>query len=295
MNWLQIAINTTKDNAERAEDCLFSAGAQTVTLTDAADQPILEPGVNEVPIWNAVIITGLFNFDNNQQALLDSINLCMADTSYSCSSEILEDQNWTRAWMDHYHEMQFGERLWVCPLHVEPPQPEAINLRLDPGLAFGTGIHPTTSLCLRWLDQNITTQDTLLDYGCGSGILAIAACMLGTKQADCVDIDPQALLATHSNAEINNVAKRVNTYLPEDYLKHHAGTQYDIVMANILSGPLAELAPTLARHTKANGDIVLSGILREQADTVLNTYSQFFKMDDPVFEEDWVMLHGVKK
>ena len=119
--------------------------------------------------------------------------------------------------------------------------------------------------------------------------------MLGTKQADCVDIDPQALLATHSNAEINNVAKRVNTYLPEDYLKHHAGTQYDIVMANILSGPLAELAPTLARHTKANGDIVLSGILREQADTVLNTYSQFFKMDDPVFEEDWVMLHGVKK
>ena len=145
MNWLQIAINTTKDNAERAEDCLFSAGAQTVTLTDAADQPILEPGVNEVPIWNAVIITGLFNFDNNQQALLDRINLCMADTSSSCSSEILEDQNWTRAWMDHYHEMQFGERLWVCPLHVEPPQPEAINLRLDPGLAFGTGTHPTTS------------------------------------------------------------------------------------------------------------------------------------------------------
>jgi len=295
MNWLQIAINTTKDNAERAEDCLFSAGAQTVTLTDAADQPILEPGVNEVPIWNAIIITGLFNFDNNQQALLDSINLCLADTTYNCSTEILEDQNWTRAWMDHYHEMQFGERLWVCPLHVEPPQPDAINLRLDPGLAFGTGTHPTTSLCLRWLDQNITTQDTLLDYGCGSGILAIAACMLGTKQADGVDIDPQALLATHSNAEINDVAKRVNTYLPEDYLKQHASTQYDIVMANILSGPLAELAPTLARHTKASGDIVLSGILREQADTVLNTYSQFFKMDEPVFEEDWVMLHGVKK
>ena len=295
MNWLQIAINTTKDNAERAEDCLFSTGAQTVTLTDAADQPILEPGVNEVPIWNAVIVTGLFNFDNNQQALLDSINLCLADTSYNCSCEILEDQNWTRAWMDHYHEMQFGERLWVCPLHVEPPQAEAINLRLDPGLAFGTGTHPTTSLCLRWLDQNIKNQDTLLDYGCGSGILAIAACMLGTKQADGVDIDPQALLATHSNAEINDVAKRVNTYLPEDYLKQHASTQYDIVMANILSGPLAELAPTLAQHTKASGDIVLSGILREQADTVLKTYSEYFQMDKPVFDEDWVMLHGVKK
>lgn len=295
MNWLQIAINTTKDNAERAEDCLFSTGAQTVTLTDAADQPILEPGVNEVPIWNAVIVTGLFNYDNNQQALLDNINLCLADTSYNCSCEILEDQNWTRAWMDHYHEMQFGERLWVCPLHVEPPQAEAINLRLDPGLAFGTGTHPTTSLCLRWLDQNIKNQDTLLDYGCGSGILAIAACMLGTKQADGVDIDPQALLATHSNADINDVLKRINTYLPEDYLKQHASTQYDIVMANILSGPLAELAPTLAQHTKASGDIVLSGILREQADTVLKTYSEFFYMDEPVFDEDWVMLHGVKK
>lgn len=295
MNWLQIAVNTTKENAERAEDCLFSAGAQTVTLTDAADQPILEPGVNEVPIWNAVIITGLFNFDDNQQPLLDAIDHCLGGTTYSCSTQILEDQNWTRAWMDHYHPMQFGERLWVCPLHLEPPEADAINLRLDPGLAFGTGTHPTTSLCLRWLDSNIKDQNTLLDYGCGSGILAIAACMLGVEQSDGVDIDPQALLATHSNAEINNVIKKVNTYLPEDYLKQHSTTQYDIVMANILSGPLAELAPTLAQHTKQNGDIVLSGILREQAETVLDTYSEFFDMDEAVFDEDWTMLHGVKK
>lgn len=295
MNWLQISINTTKDNAERAENCLFSAGAQTVTLTDAADQPIFEPGLNEVPIWNAVIITGLFNYEDNQQSLLDNIDLCMTDTTYSCSTEILEDQNWTRAWMDHYHAMQFGDRLWVCPLHIEPPEADAINLRLDPGLAFGTGTHPTTSLCLRWLDKNIKSQNTLLDYGCGSGILAIAACMLGVQQADGVDIDPQALLATHDNAKTNGVVNKIDTYLPEDYLKQHATTQYDIVMANILSGPLAELAPTLAQHTKAEGHIVLSGILREQAETVLNTYSEFFKMDEPVFDEDWVMLHGVKK
>ncbi len=295
MNWLQIAINTTKDNAEGAEDCLFAAGAQTVTLTDAADQPILEPGVNEVPIWNAVVITGLFNFDNNQQFLLDTIANCLTDITYSCSTEILEDQNWTRAWMDHYHPMQFGERLWVCPLHLDPPEADAINLRLDPGLAFGTGTHPTTSLCLRWLDQNIKTQGTLLDYGCGSGILAIAACMLGVGQSDGVDIDPQALLATHSNAEINDVLKKINTYLPDDYYQQHSDTQYDIVMANILSGPLAELAPTLAQHTKAKGDIVLSGILREQAEVVLNTYSEFFNMDEPVFDEDWTMLHGIKK
>ncbi len=173
MSWLQISINTTKDHAELAEDCLFTAGAQTVTLTDAADQPILEPGPDETPVWNTVIVTGLFNFDNNQQSLLDEINHNLANISYSCTTEILEDQNWTRAWMEHFHAMQFGERLWVCPLHIEPPEPEMINLRLDPGLAFGTGTHPTTSLCLRWLDQNIglnsKAQENILDYGCGTG------------------------------------------------------------------------------------------------------------------------------
>ena len=298
MSWLQISINTTKDHAEFAEDCLFTAGAQTVTLTDAADQPILEPGPNETPVWNTVIVTGLFNFDNNQQNLLDKINHDLADTSYSCTTEILEDQNWTRAWMKHFHAMQFGEHLWVCPLHIEPPEPEAINLRLDPGLAFGTGTHPTTSLCLRWLDQNIgrnsKAQENILDYGCGSGILAIAACMLGTDRADAVDIDPQALIATQNNAETNKVREKVTTWLPDDYQKHRAETQYDIVIANILSGPLAELAAKLARHTKTNGDIVLSGILKEQAESVRHTYCTFFEMDAPVYQEDWALLHGIK-
>jgi ribosomal protein L11 methyltransferase len=201
--------------------------------------------------------------------------------------------------MEHFHAMQFGQRLWVCPLHMDPPEPDATNLRLDPGLAFGTGTHPTTSLCLRWLDQNVldshNKQSTLLDYGCGSGILAIAACMLGIDHADGVDIDPQALTATHDNAETNQVRDKIETFLPDNYQKRHAGTQYDIVVANILSGPLAELASMLAGHTKAGGDIVLSGILREQAEHLVETYSQFFKMDEPVFEEDWVLLHGVKK
>ena len=298
MGWLQISINTTKNHAEVAEDCLFSAGAQTVTLTDAADQPILEPGPDETPVWNNVIITGLFALEENQQALLDIIEQCLTGVDFTCDTQILEDQNWTRAWMEHFHAMQFGQRLWVCPLHMEPPEPDAINLRLDPGLAFGTGTHPTTSLCLRWLDQNIldshSKQDTLLDYGCGSGILAIAACMLGIDHADGVDIDPQALTATHDNAETNQVRDKIETFLPDDYQKQHAETQYDIVVANILSGPLAELASMLAGHTKAGGDIVLSGILREQAEPLIETYSQFFNMDKPVFEEDWVLLHGVK-
>ena len=299
MGWLQISINTTKNHAEIAEDCLFSAGAQTVTLTDAADQPILEPGPEETPVWNNVIITGLFSLEENQQTLLDRIEQCLTGVDFSCDAQILEDQNWTRAWMDHFQAMQFGQRLWVCPLHMDPPEADAINLRLDPGLAFGTGTHPTTSLCLRWLDQNVldshNKQSTLLDYGCGSGILAIAACMLGIDHADGVDIDPQALTATHDNAETNQVRDKIETFLPDNYQKQHAGTQYDIVVANILSGPLAELASMLADHTKAGGDIVLSGILREQAEPLIETYSQFFNMDNPVFEEDWVLLHGAKK
>ena len=295
MSWLQIAINTTKNHAETAEQCLFAAGAHTVTLTDAADQPILEPGPDETPIWNTVILTGLFDFKDNQQTLIDAISHCLDEIEFSCQTEILEDQNWTRAWMEHFHAMQFGQRLWVCPLHIEPPQSDAINLRLDPGLAFGTGTHPTTSLCLRWLDQNIKGQNTLLDYGCGSGILAIAACMLGVQQADGVDIDPQALTATFDNAEVNQVAKKIETFMPEDYQKQHADTQYDIVVANILSGPLGELAPMLAGHAKTGGDIVLSGILQEQAEPLLEIYSEYFEMDAPEFEEDWVLLHGVKK
>lgn len=295
MSWLQIAINTTKNHAERVEDCLFSAGAQTVTLTDAADQPILEPGPDETPIWNTVIVTGLFTFTEDKQTLLDSLEQCLSDIKFSYNTEILEDQNWTRAWMEHFHEMQFGRRLWVCPLHIEPPEPEAINLRLDPGLAFGTGTHPTTSLCLRWLDKNINDQNTLLDYGCGSGILAIAACMLGVSQADGVDIDPQALTATFDNAETNHVNAKIETFMPDDFQNQHPDTQYDVVVANILSGPLAELAPMLAGHAKTGGDIVLSGILKEQAKPLIDSYSKYCKMDAPEFEGDWVLLHGIKK
>jgi len=295
MSWLQIAINTTKNHAETAENCLFSVGAQTVTLTDAADQPILEPGVDETPVWNEVVITGLFNDEQPAPALLTEIQNCLGNIEHSCDTTMLEDQNWTRAWMEHFHAMQFGERLWVCPLHIEPPDPKAVNLRLDPGLAFGTGTHPTTSLCLRWLDKNVSAQKTLLDYGCGSGILAIAACMLGVAHSDGVDIDPQALTATMDNAAVNKVTENITCLLPEDYNKQHAKTQYDIVVANILSGPLAELAPTLAQHCKTGGDIILSGILKEQADMVLDSYRDFFKMDTPEFEEDWVLLHGVKK
>ena len=306
MSWIQISITTENTYTEMAEDCLFSQGAQTVTLSDAADQPILEPKPGQTPVWNQAVVTGLFPASTHTETVQGAITRCMqtgfnalsisadARPAIQISHEILEDQNWTRAWMDHYQPMQFGQRLWVCPWHMEPPEPDAINLRLDPGLAFGTGTHPTTALCLRWLDSNINEQKTMLDYGCGSGILAIAARLLGLPAADCVDIDPQALQATRDNAKANQVSEQTETFLADDYLQQHANRQYDLVAANILSGPLAELAPQLASHCRSGGDIILSGILQQQAEHVRAVYSDYFKMDQPVFDEDWVLLHGIR-
>ena len=295
MPWLQISIHTTQQYAERAEDTLMENGACSVTLNDAADEPILEPAPGETPIWQHIIVTGLFDEINQQEQLLTTISDELSGIDHRISSEILEDQNWTRSWMDDYHAMQFGERLWVCPWHIEPPDPTAINLRLDPGLAFGTGTHPTTSLCLRWLDQHIHQQKSLLDYGCGSGILAIAALMLGVEHADGVDIDPQALEASLANAKANQVESRLHLFDTDQFAANKGQQQYEIVAANILSGPLVELAPMLAAHTQPGGDIVLSGILAEQANSVIEAYSPYFEMDAPVFEDDWTQLHGCRR
>ena len=294
MSWLQISIHTTQNHAELAEDLLLQCGACSVTLKDAADEPILEPAPGETPIWKNIIATGLFDNIEKQQQLTNYITARLDESEHSISTEILEDQNWTRSWMDHYQAMQFGERLWVCPWHIKPPEPDAVNLRLDPGLAFGTGTHPTTSLCLSWLDQHIQQPKRLLDFGCGSGILAIAALLLGLEQADGVDIDPQALEASLANAKANQVEERLHLYSAEQFSADHSQQKYEIVVANILSGPLVELAPTLAGHTQAGGDIVLSGILAEQANSIINAYTPYFKMDAPVIEEDWVLIHGCR-
>ncbi len=296
MSWIQISITTTQNNAAEIEDALLLLGAASVTLKDAEDQPILEPAPGETPLWEKAIVTGMFDDSINTVSLRESLEKIVGDASSDITLEILEDQDWTRAWMEHYHAMQFGTRLWVCPWHKDPPKPDAVNLRLDPGLAFGTGTHPTTSLCLRWLDANIQQQATLLDFGCGSGILAIAALLLGVKHADGVDIDEQALYASKENATANHVAERLNVFLPAEFNQRStAQNTYDIVMANILSGPLVELGARLAECVKPGGDIVLSGILREQADAVTQAYTEFFDMDAAVYDEDWVMLHGCRR
>jgi ribosomal protein L11 methyltransferase len=295
MPWIQVSVTANDNNYQFVEDTLVALGAQSVTYRDAADKPILEPQPGETPLWREAIITGLFDDRTTPAILREQIRQQLDDDELDVEITSLPDQDWTRAWMDTFKPMQFGKRLWVCPKHMEPPDPGAVNLRLDPGLAFGTGTHPTTSLCLRWLDAHLTAQSNItrvLDYGCGSGILAIAALLLGAEYAHCVDIDEQALQATRDNAATNQVLQHINTCRPE---KLAGSSRYDLVLANILSGPLTELAPVIAQHCHANSDIVLSGILFEQADSVRDSYSRFFTMRTTETLDEWVLLHGKRK
>jgi ribosomal protein L11 methyltransferase len=294
MPWLQVSIFAPAQASTTIEDLLTSLGALSVTLSDAADDPesnpVLEPAPGTTPLWRQSVVTGLFEESHNPEALKQQIVKSLPDEDVMIRTEMLDDQDWTRAWMASFQPMKFGSRLWVCPWHLDPPEPEAVNLRLDPGLAFGTGTHPTTSLCLRWLDAHCQHRH-VLDYGCGSGILAIAALLLGTESADCVDIDEQALQATRENANANRVEQRLHTCRPEQLTDR----QYDLVIANILSGPLTKLAPMLASYTTADGDIVLSGILRNQADDVRTAYARSFDMHTMQTDGDWVLLHGRRR
>lgn len=295
MPWILVSLAASGSDFQLIEDTLLSLGAQSVTLKDAADNPILEPGPGETPLWENAIITGLFDDSHKAEILREQIRQHLDNDKLDIDIASLPEQDWTRAWMDAFKPMQFGKRLWVCPKHLEPPDPMAVNLRLDPGLAFGTGTHPTTSLCLSWLDTHVNSRSghrSVLDYGCGSGILAIAAILLGAEHADCVDIDAQALQASLENAKANQVLNQISTYLPQD---HEAGDRYELVLANILSSPLTELAPVLAGHCRTGGDIVLSGILCDQANSVRKAYSEFFDISPTEILGDWVLLHGKRK
>jgi ribosomal protein L11 methyltransferase len=297
MPWIQLTFHTDKHHSEQAEQALLDLGALSVTLKDAEDQPVLEPLPGETPLWDQIILTGLFDADIDSQAIGEQLQQTLrqlqpgASNNSAIKIEALEDKDWVRAWMDDYKPMQFGERLWVCPRHLPPPQPDAVNLMLDPGLAFGTGTHPTTALCLQWLDQQPPQDKSVLDFGCGSGVLAIAALLLGAKHADATDIDPQALSATQSNAEANQVADKINTYAVQEL----PDEQYDIVLANILAGPLQELAPQLAAHCKSGGNIVLSGILETQAEKIIQAYSPWFELEPVAIKDEWIRVSGQKK
>jgi len=287
-SWQQVHITIPKDMLKEIEDFLLSIGSLSVTYKDAGDNPVLEPLPGETPLWPELIVTGLFDQKKNMGTVMNILARHYPDLE--TQKEELEDQDWERSWMNDYQPMSFGKRLWVVPSTMDAPDENAVNLRLDPGLAFGTGTHPTTALCLQWLDQHDINNKTLLDYGCGSGILAIAGLLLGAAMAEGVDIDPQAITASNDNAINNHVDKKLQVFLPENY----QAKQYDIVMANILSGPLAELAPNLSSYTKMGGSIILSGILAEQAESVRDVYQQWFDMHEVITHDGWAMLSGTK-
>ena len=291
MAWLQLIIPTTETEADQLSDALMEHGAVSVTLQDMQDQPVLEPAPGTTPMWSQTRVVGLFDANDDLKQIIANIEKQLRKKLPDWKGEQLEDKDWVRAWMDDFKPMQFGKKLWVVPSTFEPPQAEAANILLDPGLAFGTGTHPTTSMCLEWLDANPPMGKDVIDFGCGSGILAIAAILLGAEQAEAIDIDPQALIATRDNAEKNNVSRKINTYLPNEF----ANKNTPLLLANILASPLIELASYFADLTIPQGQIVLSGILAEQADAVLTAYQTDFEIEIWKQQGDWVCLAGVRK
>lgn len=293
MAWLQLTLEATHSNSEQLSDLLSQAGAASVTLQDAHDEPIFEPPPGSTPLWKELLLTGLFEADVQIESVLNFIKSNYGELPpYTLNP--LEDKDWVRAWMDDFKPMQFGQRVWICPSWHTPPDPDAVNIMLDPGLAFGTGTHPTTSLCLQWLDQNFQTPIDVIDYGCGSGILGIAANLLGATQVYAVDLDPQALMATQANAEKNHVLERLEIFSVPEFKRRFQTLQCPLLLANILAGPLVDLSAMLASHVAPKGKIVLSGILAEQAEKVSLAYQQWFTIDEVTQEEDWVRIVGTK-
>ena len=287
MAWLQLRLPT--QHPEFAEEVLLAQGAHSVTLLDAADEPILEPGPGETPLWAEAVAVGLFSADADLEAVEQALRqLVPGAASALIQRETVDDQDWVRVCLKDAVPMQFGEQLWVCPREQSVEADGAIVVKLDPGLAFGTGTHPTTALCLRWLDAHRPTNARVLDFGCGSGILAIAALKLGATQAVGVDIDPQAMIAARSNAEENGVADQLALALPAD----HTEGQFDLILANILAGPLIELAPLLKRQLKPGAHIVLSGLLQRQVDEVSAAYAPEIILQASAPQDDWVCLSG---
>jgi ribosomal protein L11 methyltransferase len=290
--WLQLTLETIQHSSEQLENALLQAGAIAVILQDAGDQPVLEPPPGETPLWPHSRVTGLFDAQTDIEVVKRLLRRAFGDGALSeCRLERLEERDWVRAWLDDFHSMRFGKRLWVCPTSQTPPEPMAVNLLLDPGLAFGTGTHPTTALCLTWLDGAELASKTVIDYGCGSGILAIAAAKLGASSVYAVDIDPQALMASDRNASDNGVASHITLKLPGKL----PAVKVDILLANILAGPLIELAPRFGSLVLPQGQLVLSGILAEQAEEVQAAYTPWFDFGQSQQREDWVLLQAVRK
>jgi len=292
MPWVQVRLAITPDQAETYEDALLEVGAVSVTFMDAEDQPIFEPDLGTTPLWSHTHLLALFEDGTDEAALVAHLQLLTGGELPQHQIERVEDQDWERSWMDNFQPMRFGRRLWIVPSWHDAPEPNAVNLLLDPGLAFGTGTHPTTALCLEWLDGQDLAGDTVLDFGCGSGILAIAALLLGAEQALGTDIDPQALEASRDNASRNGIdPAKFPVYLPADLPQQPA----DVVVANILAGPLVSLAGQLTSLVKPGGRLALSGILAEQAEEVRAAYADAFDLDPTAERDGWIRISGRRR
>ncbi len=291
MPFLQLVMDLDGCDPSAAEDACFARGALAVTLEDGGDDPVLEPAPGSTPLWQQVRLSALYEAGTDAITLAAALarDLGLPAGRLRCAE--LADRAWEREWLKDFRPMRFGRRLWICPGGQAAPDPDALVLELDPGLAFGTGTHPTTALCLEWLDGAEVAGRTVLDFGCGSGVLALGALRLGAVAAHAVDIDPQALLATRENARRNRLESPLTVEL--------AGTPgdgaWDIVLANILAGPLVDLAPRLAAATRPGGAIVLAGLLARQAADVAAAYRTWFHMGLFAARQDWVVLEGRKR
>jgi ribosomal protein L11 methyltransferase len=288
MPWIEVSLSVSRESAAAAETALEQLGALAITLEDDADKPVLEPGPGETPLWPDVQLRGLFETGTPRQEIIDGLRLIPeVGKGGNIQWREVADQDWERAWLERFQPMKFGERLWIVPSGMEVAHDaDEIQIRLDPGLAFGTGTHPTTALCLEWLDQRQIAGERVLDYGCGSGILGIAAAMKGASEVNCVDIDPQALEATVENAARNGVAQRVACCSPKDF----AGGEMDVVLANILAAPLIGLAPVLAGIVRPSGALVLSGLLQEQEEQVAAAYRDDFELLGSKSLDGWLRM-----
>ncbi len=296
MDWRQFVMNLDALDPTIVENAFLNLGATSVTLTDAGDDPVLEPGPGETPLWSSTQITGLFPGDADLAAFAVALRTELGvDDLPDHRVETLQDRAWEREWLKDFGPMRFGKRLWICPTGQEVENEDAVIVHLDPGLAFGTGTHPTTALCLEWLDGLDLQDRNMLDYGCGSGVLAIAALKLGCTSATGMDIDPQAVTATQQNAADNAVAANLAVFGSADAISG----QFDVVIANILAGPLVQFADSITSHLAKDGMLALSGVLCEQADEVLRTYEPWIDFEEPVFREQdgqtWSRLTGKKR
>lgn len=291
MPFLELTLDLADRDPQTAEDACFAAGALSVTFSDARDDAVLEPAPGELRLWPATRLQALFAGDADPGTAARAVSEALGIPKTALDLRTVADRVWELEWREHFHAMRFGRRLWIAPSHETVAQTDAIVVRLDPGLAFGTGTHPTTAMCLAWLDAHLSHGERVIDYGCGSGVLALAAAKLGVRQVQCWDIDPQALSATRSNVAQNDLVDRVVTVARDEALEAGA----DVLVANILSGPLCELAPRFAALVRAGGRVVLAGLLHSQAAQVTQAYRAWFDMERFAEHEPWVGLAGVRR